>query len=290
MMWFIWALGASFCAAALAESNRIFRLDAQLLNAWRSTFGAALIAIAIPYMEWEQTRNFYIVAVLDGIVTAVGMIMFFYLAAKKTGRVSSMILPMAAVGAYLTWWMIAPGERPILNDHPGKVLTATLSAVMVFLALQKVRDNDSSWESFIIVLPVGIAFGIIDALSKAVMGHDYNIYTPALTYAFIALVICAIVSWLATIPIPAGGRQTKLFDKKLLWGAFWCGFWTSGMVLAGVFALSLAPHPTMPGLVMAITPLWLFALNVARHVDDDVSIPASILILVGAIGLLLSTL
>ncbi|HNS45279.1 MAG TPA: hypothetical protein PKH37_08635, partial [Alphaproteobacteria bacterium] len=259
-------------------------------NAWRSTFGTALIAIAIPYMEWSTDRDFYIVAVLDGVVTAIGMILFFHLAAKRTGRVSSMILPMAAVGAYLTWWMISPLERPDLLQNPGKVLTATISAVIVFLALQKVRDNDASWESFLIVLPVGLAFGVIDALTKSVMGNTYNIYSSALAYAFIALAICAVAAWLAAMPKPAGGRPCSFFDRKLLWGAFWCAFWTAGMVLAGVFSLSLAPHPTLPGLVMALTPIWLFLLNLIRKVDDEVSLPASILIVVGAIGLLLSTI
>jgi len=290
MTWFLWALGASLCAAALAESNRIFRLDAQLLNAWRSTFGTLLIAVAFPYMEWSGDRDFYLVATLDGIVTTIGMILFFYLAAKRTGRVSSMILPMAAVGAYLTWWLISPMERPDLIQNPGKVLTAVISAVIVFLALQKVRDNDASWESFLIVLPVGLAFGMVDALTKSVMGVSYNIYAPALAYAFISLAICAATSWLATIPIPPGGRRNSFFEGRLLWGAFWCAFWTAGMVLASVFSLSLAPHPTLPGLVLAVTPLWLFILNSIRNVNDDVSIPASILIVIGAVGLLLSTL
>lgn len=290
MIWFLWALGASLCAAALAESNRIFRLDPQLLNAWRSTFGTILLAIAIPYMEWSDERNFYIVAVLDGFVTAIGMILFFYLSAKRTGRVSSMILPMAAVGAYLTWWLISPAERPDILENPGKVLTATISAVVVFMALQKVRDNDASWESFLIVLPVGIAFGVIDALTKSVMGSSYNIYSLALAYAFIALAVCTLAAWIAAMPKPPGGRTCSFFEGKLLWGSFWCAFWTVGMVLCGVFSLSLAPHPTLPGLVMALTPIWLFILNTIREVDDEVSIPASILIVIGAIGLLLSTI
>jgi hypothetical protein len=62
------------------------------------------------------------------------------------------------------------------------------------------------------------------------------------------------------------------------------------MMLASVFSLSAAPNPSLTGLVMALTPLWLFALNYFRRVEDAVSIPASLLIIAGAAGLLLSTI
>ncbi|HPQ51225.1 MAG TPA: hypothetical protein PKZ89_06100, partial [Alphaproteobacteria bacterium] len=217
MFWFLWALSASLCAAALAESNRIFRLDPQMLNAWRATFATGLVALAIPYMAWPADKWFYIVAGMDGMVTAIGMIMFFYLAAKRSGRVSSMILPLAAIGSYLMWWMLSPGERPDLTTNPGRVITAVLSATIIFVAIQKVRDNDASWESFLFVLPIGFLFGIFDALTKYVMGEDYNIYALALSYAFLELLVCAVVSWLATIHHPIGGRPTGFFDGKLLW-------------------------------------------------------------------------
>lgn len=290
MSWFLWALFASFCAAALAESNRIFRLDAQYLNAWRSTIATLFLMLALPYMEWPNLKSFYVVAAIDGVTTAIGMILFFRLAAKRTGRVSSMVLPLAAFGAYVTWWMMYPAERPDLMEEPFRVLLAAVSFTMVCMAFQKVRDNDASWESFLIVLPVGITFGIVDALTKDVLGATNNFYQPALSYTLVSLVICSLASWIAAIPRPVGGRTSGLFDKNLLWGGFWCGFWTVGMMLAGVLALSAAPNPSLPSLLMALTPVWLFGYNYLRKVNDEVSIPASALIIVGAVGLLLSTL
>jgi hypothetical protein len=289
-MWFIWAVLASLCAAALAESNRIFKLNAQMLNAWRSTIAVLLMSPAIPYMKWPESKGFYAVAILDGIVTAIGMVMFFYLAARKTGRVSSMVLPMAAFSAYMTWWMMKPELRPDLLENPLQVLIAVISFTLVCIAFQKLRDNDSSLDSFIVVLPVGLSFGVIDAMTKGVLSEDHNVYHIILSYTFLSLVACAIAAWIAAIPTPLGGRPTKFWDKNLLWGSFWCGLWTVGMMLTSVFALSSAPNPSLPSLILTLTPLWLFGLNYLRKVDDDVSIPASLLILAGSAGLLLSTL
>lgn len=290
MTWFIWGLIASLCAAALAESNRVFKLDARMLNAWRSTIALILMVIALPYMQWPQGRDFYVVAILDGIITAAGMVMFFFLAAKKTGRVSSMILPIAAFSAYMTWWMMRPMDRPDLLEQPFQVVLAVISFVLVCIAFQRVRDNDASWESFLIVLPVGLSFGVIDALTKAVLLDHHNIYPIVLSYTFLSLLLCALTSWIAVIPTPLGGRPYGFFDRKLLWGSFWCGTWTVGMALTSVLALSKAPNPSYPSLLMAMTPIWLFILNYFKNTYDDVSIPASILILLGAAGLLTSTI
>jgi hypothetical protein len=290
MTWFIWAIISSLCAAALAESNRVFKLNAQMLNAWRSTIALILMCFSIPYMQWPDARNFYIVATLDGIVTAAGMVMFFLLAARKTGRVSSMILPMAAFSAYMTWWMMKPAERPDLLDNPVQVIIAVVSFTLVCFSFQKVRDNDASWDSFLMVLPVGLSFGVIDAMTKDVLNDAHNAYNVILSYTFLSLIACTVAAWIAAIPQPLGGRPTKFLDKNLLWGSFCCGAWTIVMALSGAFALSAAPNPSLPGLVMALTPLWLFGLNYVRNVHDDVSIPASLLILAGAAGLLISTL
>ena len=291
MTWFLWALVASICAAGLAECNRVFRQDPQMMNAWRSTIAVALLAIAIPHMDWPDGRWFYIVAGLDGIVTAIGMIFFFYLAAQKTGRVSSMILPLAAASAYLTWWMMMPELRPDLMENPFRVLLASISATLVLIAMQRVRDNDSSWESFLIILPVGISFGIIDALTQFVLGTYYNVYNVALAYAFLALCLCAICAWIAAIPKPIGAPLHRtIISKDLLWAGFWGGFFTVGMTLSSTFSLSIAPHPAMPGIIMAFTPLWLYGVNFLRKTPDDVSLPASILIVLGAVGLLLSSI
>ena len=292
MTWFFWAVVASIAAAILAELNRVFRQEPQLLNAWRSTIAAIMLAAAFPLMDFpnfETHKNFYIVAAIDGAVMAIGMILFFQLAQQKAGRVTSMVLPLAAVGAYITWWIIAPHDRPDLVDEPMRVITAVFSLVLITLAMQKIRGSDASWESFVVVLPIGIAFGVVDALTKYVMKDDIDLYALSLAYTFFAAVICAAVAWGAVLKEPEGGRITKFNDKQLLWAGFWAGFWTALMFLASTFAVTMAINPTYAGVIMAMTPIWLYLYNYFRRVPDSTSPIASFLIMLGAIGLLLSS-
>lgn len=292
-MWFLWAMGASFFAAMMAESNRKFQLEPRLLNAWRSTFAALMIGFAFPLMAWPEVsahKNFYVVSLMDGIVTALGMVLFLSLAARKTGRVSSMMLPVAAIGAYATWWMIAPGQNFSLTEKPVQVMIAVFSLLIICFSLQKIRRNDNSWEVFIIVLPVGLAFGITDALTKWVLYGSHSVYAFGLSYSFLSVLVCALTAWAVALQTPVGGRTTPYFDGRLLWCGFWCGFWTAGMYLGLTFSLTLAPNPTYPGIIMALTPIWLYLLNQFRQTHDDVSPLPGLMIIIGAVGLLLSTL
>jgi hypothetical protein len=293
MSWFFWAVIASIAAAILAELNRVFRQEPQLLNAWRSTIATIMLAAAIPFMDFpafDTHKSFYLVAAIDGAVMAIGMILFFQLAQQKAGRVTSMVLPLAAVGAYITWWVIAPHDRPHLIEEPVKVITAIFSLLLIILAMQKIRGHDASWESFMILLPIGIAFGVVDALTKYVMGESVDVYALSMAYTFFSAIICAVVAWGAVFKEPEGGRTVKFMDRQLLWAGFWAGFWTALMFLASNFAVTLAVNPTYAGIVMAMTPIWLYLYNHFRRVPDSTSPVASFLIMLGAIGLLLSSI
>lgn len=291
--WFFWAVLATFCMAVIAQFNHSRRLDPQFLNAWHSTFAAMMLAAGLPFMiwpEWSEHKNFYIVAIISGLVMALGMVCFFWLSLRRTGRVTSMIIPIAAVGAYVTWWLLVPESHPVLLEHPGKVYLSIFSILIVCFAIQRVRANDASWETLTYVLPIGLAFGTRDAFTKWVVGAELYVYATAMTYTFISVSVWALMAWLAAWPRPAGGRKIKPFNGTLLWGSFWCGFWTVGMLLSGVIALTLSPNPAYPGLIMAVTPLWLYAYNYIRGIADEVSPAAGAMIMLGAVGLLLSTL
>jgi hypothetical protein len=292
MIWFLWALAATFCAAFLAEANRFFKLDARALNAWRASIATVLLMGTIPWMDFpnKSAIEFYGVAILDGIIMGLGMIMMFKMAQEKSGRVSSMILPLSAVGAFVMWWLIVPELRHDLVEKPFHILGTLMSLLMVLIALQKVRANDNSWDSFVYLLPVGLAFGAIDSLTKFVMGPAQSMLPLSLSYTFLSALVCAGVAWMAAIPEPAGGREFKFTDRKLILGGVVCGFLTAGFFLFSVFALIYAPNPALPGAVLALTPLILFGLNWLRNQPDDASPVASAFLILGAAGLVLTNL
>ena len=291
--WFLWAAIASLCMAIIAQFNHKRRLDPQYLNAWHSTFAAGMLLAAIPFMiwpGWEEGKGFYAIAVLNGVVLAIGMVAFFWLSLRRAGRVTSMVIPIASIAAFATWWLMVPESHPAMLQNPARVYFTVFCILGVCFAIQKVRANDSSWETFIIVLPIGMAFGVRDALTKYVISPELHIYATAMTFTLISVIVWACIAWLATIPEPPGGRKAKPFNLNLLWGSFWCGFWTVWMLLAGVIALTLSPNPAYPGIIMALTPLWLYAYNHLRGIRDDVSPIASAVIILCALGLMISTL
>lgn len=295
--WFFWAVLGTICMAIIAQFNHSRKLDPQLLNAWHSTFAAGMLMSAIPFMlwpSWEVHKSFYIVAVMHGLVMACGMVVFFWLALRRTGRVTSMVIPVSAVGAYIAWWLIVPESRPVLTEHPAQVYISIISILIISFAIQKARANDASWETFIYILPVGLAFGTRDAFTKWVVGAEMHVYATAMAFTLISVCVWACMAWVAAMPRPAGGRpgsrKRKFFDEHLIIGSFWCGFWTVGMLLSGVISLTLAPNPSYPGIIMALTPVWLYAYNYVRGVRDELSPLPGALIMAGAVALMLSSL
>ena len=292
--WFFWSVLASLCMAIIAHFNHKRRLDPQLLNAWHSTFAALMLMAAVPFTVWPELieqKGFYIMAVVNGLVMAFGMIFFFRLALRRSSRVTSMVIPVAAVAAYCIWWVIAPETYPPFLESPLRGCVSIVSIMIVCLALQKVRSNDASWDTFVMVLPIGMAFGVRDAFVKWTLSSEMQVYATAITFTMISVVVWALGAWFAAMPKPPGGRErAKFFEGSLLWGSFWCGFWTVGLLVAGMIALIRAPNPAYPGIAMALTPLWLYAYNYFRGVHDDVSPVAGALIMLGAVGLLLSNL
>lgn len=291
--WFVWAVLASIFMAVIAHFNHQRRLDPQYLNAWQSTFAALmLVAAAVPLAVWpsfDVKPIFYGMAAANGLVMAFGMVVFFWMATRRTARVTSMVIPLAALAAYTTWWLVVPEGRVKLMEHPFKVYISVIAICVICFAIQRLRRNDASWETFTIILPVGVAFGVRDALVKWVVGGELNIFRTALSFTSISVLVCAGLAWLATLKRPAGWHTTtNVFDKSLLWGSFWCGFWTVGMLVSGVIALTLAPNPAYPGIVMTMTPLWLYGYNYFNNIHDEVSPGAGAVIIGGTVVLLLS--
>ena len=289
--WFFWSLLATLCTAIIAHFNHRHRLDPQLLNAWHSTFAALMLAAAIPFTIWPdffERKSFYIMGVLNGVVLGLGMIFFFKLAMRRTGRVTSMTIPIAAVAAYTAWWVLDPNSRPAFLDSPWRGYLTLLSMMCICFAMQKVRQNDASWETFLLVLPIGMAFGVRDALVKWTIGAEMQVYASAISFLLISALVWAGLAWIAAMPKPPGGRE-PVRVRPLLWGSFWCAFWTVGMLLANIIALIRAPNPAYPGIVMAMTPLWLYAYYYLRGIRDETSPVAGAVIILGAVGLLLST-
>lgn len=286
-MWFALSLISSAFAASLAEANRVRKHDAVLLNAWRATFAAILLAFLFPWMAWPDDRSFYIVAAIDGLTAVVGMTLFFLLAARQSGRVTSMSIPFSVMVAYLGGWLALPAGRPDFMAHPVQSGVSALAVAAMFFFLQKIRRNDNSWDSFRLVLPMGVMFGVMFVVRKIILGHVEHLFPIALSYTFVTALACALASWaLAALRL---NRGDVLLPSGMALSGFVCGLFWTAMFLTMLMAMAVASTPALPAALMTLTPVWLLVYNRLRRIPDDASPRASLGMIAASAVLLLAS-
>lgn len=290
MQWFFLAFLASIFTACLAEINRTLKLESNILNAWRASFASVVLAFFYPWMRWPDDRMFYIIAGIDGAVNLIAIFMFLYLAAKKTGRVTSMSIPVSVMFSFFLSWMFVPENRLDIVEHPIRAGFFWLSIIVMFTALQKIRRNDNSWDSFVFVLPVGMLFGAMFFLRSMIIGPLETVFPQALSYTFVVSIVCAALAWVRVAFMPSHESERLLFDPRMLLGGAVCGVSWASMFMALLVAIAWAPNPAFPAMLLSLTPVWLLAYNKLMRIPDDASPAASMVMVAGAIGLLLSVL
>lgn len=290
MGWIFLAVLASVFTAALAEVNRTLRLDANILNAWRASLACVFLAFFFPWMVWPKLSIFYGIAAIDGIANLVAVFLFLYLAGRKTGRVTSMSIPVSVMIAYFLGWLFLPEHRWDLFENPVRAGLFWISLIAMFWALQKIRRNDNSWESFMMVLPAGMLFGAMFFLRSYTLGKVESVFPLALSYTFVVSIVCAIGAWIRVAFLPLQQIQVQLFDRKMLFGGTLCAFFWVSMFMALLVSLAWTPNPALPAIMLTLTPVWLLGYNKLRRIPDDASIVASMVMVAGAVGLLLSSL
>ena len=73
MLWFTFALLASFFLAGIAESNRLTNIAGFRLNLWRASFAFIFLLPFLPMMVWPPEGLFYAVSLVDGLVSISAM-------------------------------------------------------------------------------------------------------------------------------------------------------------------------------------------------------------------------
>ena len=255
--------------AAGVESNRSFRADGLRLNFWRSVISAAMLLPAIPFMTWPMPSPFYAAALMRGVIIMVGLMVMFDLAAKHSGRVASLHQPVNMLTGFFVWLLVEPTAFGALIADPIKAtgIIAALGGMM--LAIQFLRQNDSSWQAFLKVAPVGVMFAIgIGVFGKYTMQDAPNVASLLLTYVFISEVLTAV---LAAGVIASRGQFNKrdLRPPKMFVAATCSAAFFLGNDICTLLGIVLAPNPSYAIVIKMLCPVWIMVWHSMKGHKDD---------------------
>jgi len=288
MIWIFAALCNSLLAAANAEINRRFQQEPFRLNLWR-TLLASLIWLPLAMLQdWPTEPLFYTTAVFCGLTIIIGNMIMNDLSARMNGRVAVLHIPIKAILVFCMWPLVDEAARNhMLNEEPWQVMAGLMFFGIMVVSINAMRSNDASWSALRALVPVIILYSASDIAGRLVLDPQH-LNDHLIVYLFIATGVSAVFS-LALYPWRPR-PELPLVDRKMLQAAGWAGVISTLNHTCFFIGLALAPNPAYVSMIALIAPAWLFLYHRVFKIPDNASPWASMVLIMGAIGLLVVTL
>lgn len=172
-MWLVFCVLASIFQAGFSETNSVYKIDAYRLNLLHAFFAILVLLPLLAICVWPQALSFYVYAILSGFIIGFGCAMQLSIASKHNGRVSSMYIPLEAFVAFTLWAMLYPLVLSNIFESWLSIIGLVLSFAICAASLLYIRKNRLGFSNFLLVVPIGIGYGINAVFAKlALIDHD----------------------------------------------------------------------------------------------------------------------
>lgn len=287
MIWIVLALLHSVFRAAFVETSRVFGDDRRVGAFLQALFGFVFLLPAVFFVPWPVDLHFYLAATGVALIFTIGTLIQLELSAQKSGRVSSMYMPLEALIAAIIWILIfSPAWQDYLS-HPALTGGIALGFIIASVALLKLRPQDVSWQSFLLVAPIGITYAIAGVVTKIAL-PETMLPSMAITFVIVNFAVMALILGLAL------GSKRKLtrrtFSGRALATGLGAGLLSALAFGSFVMGVAYAPNPGYISAVVMLLPVWLLAWHKARGIEDRADIKTAALVVVGLALLLVMAL
>lgn len=288
MIWIVAALLNSVLAAANAEVNRRFKQEPFRLNMWRTLLASIIWLPLALIQEWPTSPLFYTTAVFCGLTIIIGNMIMNDLSARMNGRVAVLHIPIKAILVFAAWPLVDEAARHhMLSEEPWQVMAGLVFFGIMVISINAMRRNDASWAALRALVPVIVLYSASDIAGRLVL-DPAQLSSHLIVYLFVATAVSAGFS-LMLYPWRPKPEQ-PLFDKNLFQAAGWAGVISTLNHACFFIGLALAPNPAYVSMIALIAPAWLFVYHRLFNIPDNASPWASIVLIMGAVGLLVVTL
>lgn len=292
MIWALFSLFSGLTYCVQSELNKHYKIDGFRLNTFRSLFSALLMVPLIPFMEWPTIPEYYLVLVLEGAISVVGMMVQYNLAATQNGRIANLHQPIAIMLTFVFWLSIDETQRAFLLANPVKGLCIMLAFMIFITSLQFIRRGEMGMKILLSVIPVAVLYSLMSVISKIALEHGDSLLEISLNFVFISNIMMFLLSFPVLVSQkmrPNAKKPPLVIDKKLIKAAFSIGFFHTISWVSICIAIILTPNPAYPGIITGLGPIWFMLYYKARGIPDSASPIAGLFMTVAALLLLFVT-
>lgn len=286
MLWFVFALLHSIFQAIFSEINRSLKIDSGQLNFLHCAFSTLILSpiifLNIPSISWVLLAASLVIA---SILTIGGQSQM-YMASKYNGRVGSMYRPVSIFISFVLWVGLFPETAHRYMERPLSINLILTSFALVIFSIVLIRKNDIGWQTFIVMAPVGVLYGLTTVISKYVLDADQNLiqilYFALLVYFFMFI-------FSSSALVVRGKFNHNIFSALNI---------KAGLVISVASVLSyvfiilsvvLSPNPSFPSVVGSLVPVWIMLYHYIVGVKDNASPVAGLVMVVASILLVIAT-
>lgn len=278
MIWAIYGILHSLLRAALTETNRVYQIDSIKLSFGQALFGVILLLPFFRMMAWPSDPHFYRCAIGVSTIFSVGLLVNLTLASNRAGRVSSIYMPLEAIGATLIWLAVMPQMQEAYKADMLTTYSVVIAYVISTVALVMMRPNDVNLRTLLLVAPVGISYAVAGTVTKAVMPFS-PVFPAALSFALIGFLVMAAV--MGVTAFISGQLDRELFSARGFGASLATGLVSACSYVAFITSVTLAPNPGYTSLIAFLLPVWLWAWHLAIGVEERSNPMAAIFIVIG---------
>jgi hypothetical protein len=283
--WEACALIGSLAAAVTVQINRHYQIEGAALVLLRSIFLVAIVAPFALSHDWPQYNEFYLLAIVVGLMSVFADVVLFNAAAIYGGRLTSLYMAIKILGGFALWSFIDPTFLPNLMAHPGVfagiVGCLTLSATAMFV----MRRNDISWGALLAVLPAGLMLTLADSASKVAM-QGADLVAGALAYTFLLGLVSLTASLLWFLLFRRDKLRT-LFTRRSLGAGLTTGGAFAVMLASMTASVAQSPNPAYANVLALMSIVWLMVYLRLRKEPDDANPVAGLMFVASAAGIML---
>lgn len=275
MLWVVFSLFAGWTYCIQSELNKRFKVNGFKLNTYRSLFAAGMMLPIIPFMEWPQEPAYYLVIILEGAISAVGMMVQYNLAARHNGRVANLHQPIAIMLTFTFWLIWDQSQRMFFVENPDNAMGIALAFIIFIGSLQFIRRNDVGLEILLSVIPVAVLYAMMSVISKIAMESGETLLPIAMNFVFLSNISMFAVSLPVLISqrrrLKKKGSVPLKIDNHLVKAASSIAFFHTLSWILVSLAIILTPNPAYPGFITGLAPVWFMIYYKLRKIDDNAS-------------------
>ncbi len=287
MPWIEYGLLHSLFRAGFAEASRVYRVDPLILSFWHALFGCLILLPLLPFMVWPEDGRFYFAAGVIALIMAVGTMIQLNLAAQKSGRVSSIYMPLEAVAAFAIWVAVTPSAFVSFVQDPRATAGVVTAFAIACVAMMKIRSQDISFKTFSVVAPVGVTYAVAGVVTKLVM-PEHDVIPTAMAYVLVTFAVTTAV--MGIVLLVKRRDDEKVFEGRALRAGIVTGALATIAYSTFIGSVALAPNPGYVSLIAMLLPVWMMMFHKMIRLDDKASPGAAVAMVAAVIILVVSQL